>query len=115
MGSKNSKGSKGEEKIQTKLCKKSIKLLVKKAGLSKNEAQDFFNSFMANNPDGKIDKTEFARLYQSLWKEPVADIDDVANLCFRGFKKTNNESLTFEEFTIGYGVTSKMLNKNLNE
>jgi Ca2+-binding EF-hand superfamily protein len=102
-----SKDSKVKEKVQKKLTKKDIQELVKRTGMTEKEVQDLFNIFMANNQDGKLDKAEFARLYQILRKEPVANLDEITDFCFRGFDSDNSGCLTFHEFAIGYGLTSE--------
>ena len=63
--------------------------------------------FNTNNPDGKMDKKEFARLYNELRPEPRELIDEIADYVFRGFDADNNGSISFNEFLIAYALTSR--------
>jgi len=109
MGSKGSKAGK-DSKVPDKpleLNKKDIEILTKNTGLTKEQIQGHFKAFLANNPDGKLDRAEFSKLYPQFRGEAVANLDEIANFIFTGFDSDNNGFLTFNEFLIGYVLTSK--------
>lgn len=97
----------GKSLVPKKLSKKDIRNLMKSTGMSEDEIVNIFESFKTNNPDGKLDRFEFAKLYQTLRREPVARLDEITDFCFRGFDLDNNGYLTFNEFAIGYGLTTE--------
>jgi Ca2+-binding EF-hand superfamily protein len=101
MGNKN-----GKKIVPQKLSSKDIKALAKSSGLSEEEIVSLFDMFRANNPDDRLNKEEFAKIYQTLRKEPVANLDEITDFCFRGFDLDNSGCLTFCEFAIGYGITT---------
>ncbi len=109
MGNKGAKGADGKKVApkRAKLSSKEVKLLTSKTGFSEAQINDFFGKFNANNPDGLLNRDEFNRLYQQLRTEPVANVDEIQNMVFRAFDSDNNGSLTFDEFLIGYALTSK--------
>jgi Ca2+-binding EF-hand superfamily protein len=79
MGNKGSTGASGKqskvpEKPATKLTDKDIKFFMDKTDLTKAEITDLFAKFNNNNPDGKMDRAEFMKLYTSLRKEPPANL-----------------------------------------
>lgn len=98
--------SKCKEKVP-ELSKRDIKALVKQTGLTEQKVQNLFDNFISINPTGKLDITEFAKLYQALRSEPVANLDAISEFCFRAFDTDNNGCLTFKEFIIGYGLTTE--------
>ena len=90
MGSKGSthasgKQSKVPEKAVTKLTDKDIKFFTDKTDLTKAEILDLFARFNNNNPDGKVDRAEFMRLYTSLRREPPSNLVSVLNLIHKKF------------------------------
>jgi Ca2+-binding EF-hand superfamily protein len=68
------KQSKVPDKPATKLTDKDIKFFMDKTDLTKAEITDLFAKFNNNNPDGKMDRAEFMKLYTSLRKEPPANL-----------------------------------------
>lgn len=101
-------GNKGTKKPKsTELSKKDLDFLVKQTGLPKADIQNIFNKFNANNPDQKLDKKEFVRLYDELRPEPPEILDEISNYVFDAFDKDNNGSISFTEFMIAYALTSR--------
>ena len=89
MGSKGSKDASGKNskvpaKAATKLSDKDIKFLSEKTGMSKDDINNIFAKFNQNNPDGKLDKAEFMKMYTALRNEPVSNLDEITNMIFRG-------------------------------
>ncbi len=89
MGSKGSKDKSGKDskvpvKSSSGLSDKDIQFLVEKTGMSKDAVNDFFKKFNQDNPDGKIDRVEFMKLYPALRTEPVQNLDEITNMIFRG-------------------------------
>ena len=62
---------------------------------------------MANNPDGKLDKNEFIRLYDKLRPEAPELLDEISIYIFRAFDSDHNGFISFNEFMIAYSLTSK--------
>lgn len=48
-----------------------FEFLVQQTNLSKTAIQDIFDIFIKNNPDAKLDKKEFVRIYDELRPEPA--------------------------------------------
>ena len=94
-------------KNPTDLQEKDLTFLISQTGFSREEIKTILDKFSANNPDGKLDKKEFARLYDELRPEPPELIDEIANYVFKGFDKDNNGSINFNEFLIAYALTSR--------
>ena len=118
MGGKGSKDKPGNQKGPSKpvvvppksptdLPEKDYTLLMSQTGLSREEIKAILDKFNANNPDGKLDKKEFARLYDELRPEPPELIDEIGNFVFKGFDKDNNGSINFNEFLMAYALTSR--------
>ena len=76
--------------------------LTAQTGLSQPEIKNVFDQFMANNPDGKLDKQEFVRLYSKLRPEPPEILDEISIFIFRAFDDDNNGYINFNEFMIAY-------------
>lgn len=90
MGNKGAKGNKATPGKVTELSKKDYEFLVQQTGLQKPEIKAVFDKFNANNPDGKLDKQEFARLYDELRPEPPEVLDEISNYVFRCFDSDHN-------------------------
>ncbi|CAF0713651.1 unnamed protein product [Brachionus calyciflorus] len=92
---------------QGELSENDYQFLTAQTGLSRPEVKNFYDQFMANNPDGRLDKKEFARLYDVLRPEPPELIDEIANFVFEAFDSDNNGTIAFNEFLIAYSLTSR--------
>lgn len=77
------------------------------SGLNRLEIKDIFGKFMANNPDGMLDKAEFIKLYSELRHEPNDKIVNIARLVFRAFDANHDNQISFSEFLIAYALTSR--------
>ena len=94
MGNKGAKGAKVPAK-STKLNDKDIKHLSAQTGLSKEQIQSIFTQFSANNPDGKLDRQEFVRLYDQLRPEPAERLDEISQFVFNSFDTDRNGILLY--------------------
>ncbi len=101
------KGAKNTAKTQQKLSKKDITFLAGQTGLNQSEIENIFQKFIANNPDQKLDKKEFVRLYDELRPESADVLDEISNYVFDSFDKDNNGTITFNEFVIAFALTSR--------
>ena len=99
MGNKGGKAQK--QKIsKTKLSSKDYKFLVKQTGMTKDHIGEILKKFNKDNPDGVLDKKEFAKLYIELRPEPADTIDEIAQYVFGAFDADNNGSINFNEFMV---------------
>ena len=96
MGSKGSKGkdasgkdSKVPPKAVTSLSDKDLQFLMGKSGLTKEQVNAMLAKFSQENPDGKLDRAEFMKIYPALRNEPVQNLDEITNMIFRGLNKFN--------------------------
>ncbi|CAF0713655.1 unnamed protein product [Brachionus calyciflorus] len=81
--------------------------LTAQTGLSRAEIKNVFDQFMANNPDAKLDRKEFVRLYDLLRPEPPELMDEISEFVFRAFDSDKNGFINFNEFMIAYALTSR--------
>lgn len=106
-----SETNKPEDVIQAKkpkdLTNKDYEFLSSQTGFLKSDINAIFDKFNLNNPDAKLDRKEFVRLYQELRPEPSDILDEISEYVFRCFDTDNNGSITFQEFLIAYSLTSR--------
>lgn len=107
MGNKGAKGGKPAVGKPLELSKKDYDFLVHQTGLQKADIKLVFDKFNANNPDGKLDKKEFVRLYDELRPEPPELLDEISEYVFRAFDTDHNGFITFNEFMVAYSMTSR--------
>ena len=69
-------------------------------GYSRDEIISFYDRFMANNPDGKLDKREFVAFYSKIRAEPVERVHEICEFVFKAFDTDKNGYLTFGEFMV---------------
>ena len=100
-------GNKGGKNKAPELSRKDLDFLSKQTGLPKEQIKAIFDKFIANNPDGKLDKKEFVRLYDELRAESADVLDEISVYIFEAFDKDNNGSISFNEFMIAYALTSR--------
>ena len=74
--------------------------LAMQTGFSRAEVKNIYDQFVANNPDGKLDKREFVAFYSKVRAEPVDRLDEMCEFVFRAFDTDNNGYLTFSEFMV---------------
>lgn len=81
--------------------------LTSQTGLSKSEIKEIFDLFMRNNPNAQLDKNEFIKLYSSLRPENPENLDEISAFIFRAFDTDHNGYITFNEFMLGFALTSR--------
>ena len=114
MGGKNSKGknkqpgpapsSGGAKPLPQKtpeLTESDFKFLTEQTGISRTDIKSLFDQFNANNPDAKLDRSEFVRLYSRLRPEPPELLDEIATFVFTAFDSDNNGKFLLFVFFFG--------------
>lgn len=86
----------------TELTESDYTFLTSQTGLGRADIKSIFDQFMAGNPDAKLDKREFVRLYDQLRPEPPELMDEISEFVFRAFDGDKNGSINFNEFMIAY-------------
>ena len=94
-------------KDPNKLTDDDFIFLENNTNLSRSEIQTILEKFNANNPDGKLDKKEFSRLYIELRPESPQLITNIADYVFKGFDTDNSGYINFSEFLISYALTTR--------
>ncbi|RNA04105.1 neuronal calcium sensor 2-like [Brachionus plicatilis] len=113
MGGKKSKPSNaGDTKPvvvpqKNELTEKDYNFLTARTEMSRPEIKQFFDDFMAGNPDGKLDRREFCRLYDKLRPEPPELIDEISVFVFEAFDQDDNGKICFNEFLVAYSLTTE--------
>ena len=79
---------------------KDLAFLTTQTGLSKADIQNIYEQFKANNPDEKLDKAEFVRLYDKLRPESQEDMEEISLFVFGAFDEDNNGYISFNEFLV---------------
>lgn len=74
--------------------------LIMQTGQTRSDIKQIFDQFMANNPDGKLDKREFVRLYANLRPEPTELLDEISESIFRAFDVDGNGNSRSQFFLI---------------
>lgn len=75
---------KAKAPLKRKLTKRDYSIVSKQTNLTPNEVVILFDKFHSNNPDGKLDKDSFGKLYISLRKEPVKNLNEILDFVFKG-------------------------------
>ena len=93
-------GNKAAKKGAPKIASKDMKFLHSHTGMSEAEINQIFSDFMANNPDGQLNQTEFVVLYDKLRAEPYQSLDEISKYVFNVFDK-----VIIFNFTINFNCT----------
>lgn len=83
-----------------KLSETDYTFLTSQTGQSKDQIKQIFDQFMANNPDGKLDRREFIQLYTKLRPEPPDQLDEISQFVFRAFDSDKSGFIDFNEFMV---------------
>ena len=86
MGNKEGKANKSQKTAQ-KLSDKDYKYLSSQTGLTKEQINSKFAELMKNNEDGKLSKSDFAKLYSKMREEPTEKLNEISNYVFDLFDK----------------------------
>lgn len=78
--------------------------LMNQTGQSRHQIQQIFDTFMANNPDGRLDRREFVTLYTKLRPEDPNKLDEISNFVFRAFDQDRSGFIDFNEFMVRYKI-----------
>jgi Ca2+-binding EF-hand superfamily protein len=73
----------------------------------KLEIDSIFREFNAKNPDDKLDKNGFIRLYSKLRPESRELLDEISNYAFRTFDPDNKGYISFNDFMVAYSSTTR--------
>ena len=65
-----------------------------------NEIEDLFRRFIKVNPDGELNKKQFAELYISLRYEEPDSLRRITDYIFTAFDTDKNGTISFEEFLV---------------
>ena len=68
--------------------------LAQETGISQDEIKKLLIEFNLDNPNGKLDKSEFIRLYSKLRPEPDQSFTKIAEFVFKSFDR-NKDGLNF--------------------
>ena len=75
--------------------------------LRREEIDEILKKFNENNPDGKLDKKEFTKLYIQLRPDPPELMENITEYVFNSFDADYNGFISFNEFI------ARKLSKNL--
>lgn len=84
-----------------------LKLLTENTKLSPQQITGLFSRFHLFNDETLLNKREFMKLYFELRPEPKERLMDIAAFVFNAFDKDEDGFLNFDEFIIGFAVTSE--------
>lgn len=82
------------------LTDKDLEFLSSQTGQPRESIKEIFEQFMANNPDGKLDRKEFVVLYSKLRPESPDQLDEISGFVFRAFDSDRNGTIDFSEFMV---------------
>jgi Ca2+-binding EF-hand superfamily protein len=104
-GSKKKPSAAGETKPivlppKNGLNDKDFAFLTSQTDLSKADIQNIYEQFKANNPDERLDRAEFIRLYDKLRPESQEAMDEISQFVFGAFDEDNNGYISFNEFLV---------------
>lgn len=112
MGAEGSKSGGSNKPIvssskKSSMNEKDLTFFANHSRLQKAEVQEIFDRFNLNNPDGKLDKNEFVRLYRDIRPETPQNIEAISSYVFKCFDTDHNGFISFNEFLMAYALTTK--------
>lgn len=82
--------------------------ILHQTGLSLPEIESIFKKYIEINPQvDELNRKEFAKLYISFRSEDCDKIGKITDYIFNAFDTDRNGRISFEEFLIGYGLTTR--------
>ena len=93
--------------LPKKLAKNDYDFLIYTTRSQKSEIDKVFKEFMTNNPDGKLNRNEFIKLYSKLKPEPAEFLNEISNYVFKSLDTDHNNCISFNEFLVAYSLTSR--------
>ncbi len=94
MGNKQGKAN-AKQKTAVKLSDKDYKYLESQTGLTREQINSKFREFMNNNEDGKLNKSEFSKLYSKMREEPSDKLREISDFVFELFDHDNSGIFIF--------------------
>merc|ERR1712018_567829 len=104
MGNTSSHGHTGDSR-QVLMCQESVDFVVEKTQATREEVESYYDNFLTEYPDGKMDKKGFREMMKKGF--PDQDIGKLEKHIFRMFDANNNGKIDFREFMIVLTVISK--------
>ncbi|CAF0984032.1 unnamed protein product [Adineta steineri] len=89
------------------LAERDITFLCSQTGLTAEEILQWHEKFFEDNPDGRLDRTEFRKLFRLFRQEPSERLEDISDHIFRAFDVDGNGSVEFGEFLLGFAICSR--------
>ena len=87
------------------MSQESVDFVVEKTQATKEEVQAYYDNFLKEYPDGKMDKKGFREMMKKGF--PDQDIGKLEKHIFRMFDANNNGKIDFREFMVVLTVISK--------
>ncbi len=76
-------------------------------GLTADEIRTWHEKFFDDNPDGRLDRTEFRKIFRLLRQEPPERLEVICDHVFRAFDVDCNGYVEFGEFLLGFAICSR--------
>jgi len=92
-------------KSQSKLTPEQLSDLQKNTYFDKRELQQWYQGFIQDCPEGRLDKKDFGKIYTQFF--PFGDPAEFANYVFDVFDENKNGSIDFKEFICALSATSR--------
>ncbi|CAF3447431.1 unnamed protein product [Rotaria socialis] len=89
------------------LSERDIKFLCSQTGLPENEIRTWHEKFFHDNPDGRLDRDEFRKIFRILRQESPDSLDNICDHVFRAFDVDGNGFVEFGEFLLGFAICSR--------
>lgn len=102
MGNKSAKIKIKEVKKDQGVDELDIIFLGAQTGYSRDKIISIYDEFIKNNPNGKMNKSEFVQLYSKLRNKPQHIIQSISLNAFKVFDTDNDGFITFNEFLISF-------------
>lgn len=82
-------------------------MFILRKGLTEAEIRNWHDKFFHDNPDGRLDRSEFRKLFRLLREEPPERLEDICDHVFRAFDVDGNGFVEFGEFLLGFAICSR--------
>jgi Ca2+-binding EF-hand superfamily protein len=92
-------------KSQSKLTPEQLSDLQKHTYFDKRELQQWYQGFIMDCPEGRLDKKNFGKIYTQFF--PFGDPAEFANYVFDVFDENKNGYIDFKEFICALSATSR--------
>ncbi|UJR25816.1 hypothetical protein I4U23_007166 [Adineta vaga] len=92
--------------ISSKRSQHSLRIKIRLC-LTQSEISTWHDKFFHDNPDGRLNKSEFRRLFRLLRQEPPERLENICDHVFRAFDVDGNGYVEFGEFLLGFAICSR--------